>query len=200
MFKGSHISLAKYIVNNMEVSDIEDHKKAFYFGSILPDCTPSFLVKKHRMDETFDVLQKKIHKVTDGYNVDKGIGTVYCKNLGVITHYLADYFTYTHNNLFQGGFKEHFKYETRLKKTFKEYVKSDEARQIRSEERKINSIDELITFIKREHQNYLDVIEKVKDDCQFIVRVVYRVVDAIMKFFQGRQVSATGLLVAAYEA
>ena len=45
MRKKSHISLAKYLMNNMQVQDLNEHKKAFYIGSILPDIKPSFITK-----------------------------------------------------------------------------------------------------------------------------------------------------------
>ena len=50
MRKKSHISLAKYIVGSLEEQDLVKHKKAFYLGSILPDCKPSFLTVKHEIE------------------------------------------------------------------------------------------------------------------------------------------------------
>ena len=43
MRKKSHISLAWYLMNNEGMESLKHHKGAFYIGSILPDCIPSFL-------------------------------------------------------------------------------------------------------------------------------------------------------------
>ena len=105
MRKKSHISLAKFLMNNMEFKDLNEHKKAFYVGSILPDCSPSFLTRKHTIEETFPILINEIKKITVDYDMEQGITTYYCRHLGVVTHYLADYFTFPHNSNFQGNIK-----------------------------------------------------------------------------------------------
>ena len=60
MRKKSHISLAKYIVQDMQIPEMVEHRKAFYLGSILPDCVPSFLTTRHEFDGTFDQLKERI--------------------------------------------------------------------------------------------------------------------------------------------
>ena len=51
MRKKSHISLARYLVQNLDDRNLKKHKFAFYLGSILPDCKPSFVFKKHEIPE-----------------------------------------------------------------------------------------------------------------------------------------------------
>ena len=51
MRKKSHISLAWYLMNNEGMESVKHHKGAFYIGSILPDCIPSFLVRKHTIED-----------------------------------------------------------------------------------------------------------------------------------------------------
>jgi len=115
MRKKSHISLAKYIVNNMQVQDLNDHRKAFYIGSILPDLLPSFITKRHTIEATFQDLILEIKKITVDYDMNKGINSYYARHLGVITHYLSDYCTFPHNSIFEGSIKEHVYYEKDLK-------------------------------------------------------------------------------------
>ena len=62
MRKKSHISLAQYIVKDMEVPVMMDHRKAFYLGSILPDCKPSFLTQRHEFEGTFDMVSAGFHE------------------------------------------------------------------------------------------------------------------------------------------
>lgn len=182
MRKKSHISLAKYLMNNMNVPDLSDHRKAFYIGSILPDLKPSFLTRKHTIDDTFEILIDEIKKVTVEYDINKGISSYYARHLGVITHYLSDYCTFPHNGIFDGGFSEHCIYEKELKFSLKEYVQSDAAKRNRAQIQKSPSVEEIINFIQKTHKEYLKAIKNIKADIHFIIELCYKVVDSILMF------------------
>lgn len=184
MRKKSHISLAKYIINNMHTEELRIHKKAFYIGSILPDCVPSFITRKHSIDETFHILREEIRKVTEDYDVEKGMNGYYCRHLGVITHYIADYFTFPHNRIFTGTLKEHCNYESDLKKEFKEYVGCVQVRKGRDSQKVFHNVDDICDFILKMHEEYLNAIKVVKVDCLYIVDLCHRVIDAILLFFE----------------
>ena len=66
MRKKSHISLARYIVNNMEDNDLKKHKLSFYIGSVLPDIKPSFVYKRHEMDGTYPDISRHIERLSEG--------------------------------------------------------------------------------------------------------------------------------------
>ena len=68
MRKKSHISLARYIVNNMEDNDLKKHKLSFYIGSVLPDIKPSFVYKRHEMDGTYPDIRRHIERLSEGRN------------------------------------------------------------------------------------------------------------------------------------
>ena len=184
MRKKSHISLAKFLLNNMKVVDLSEHKKSFYVGSILPDLKLSFITKKHNIDETFDTLIEEIKKVTVDYDVNKGINRYYARHLGVITHYLADYCTYPHNSSYMGTITDHVYYEKELKFSLKEYVNLDMAQKDRKEYRTTQSPDEIIQFILKTHKEYLIALKAVKEDIKYIVYLCHKVVDAILWFFE----------------
>lgn len=185
MRKKSHISLAKYLMENMGVQDLSEHKKSFYIGSILPDLTPSFLTKRHNMEETFEILIDEIRKITTEYDMNKGINSYYARYLGVITHYLSDYCTFPHNSIFTGSIKEHLDYEKELKFSLKEYVNSEAAQRNRQKVQKFQTIDDIIRFIKKKHKEYLKALQKnVNADIHYIIDLCYKVVDAILAFFE----------------
>ncbi|SFR77031.1 zinc dependent phospholipase C family protein [Anaeromicropila populeti] len=184
MRKKSHISLAKYLLNSAGMEALQKHKKAFYVGSILPDCVPSFITRRHSIEETFAVLRDEICKITENYKVEKGAGSYYCRHLGVITHYVADYFTFPHNEIFSGSIKEHCIYEKHLKHALKEYVNSDTAQRIREKMRIFHSVDELLAYIWTMHAEYLKAIKEVGIDCHYIVELSHKVVDAILQFLE----------------
>ena len=115
MRKKSHISLARYIVNNMEDNDLKKHKLSFYIGSVLPDIKPSFVYKRHEMEGTYPDIRRHIERLSEGRKlVEKKKGRKYYMDLGQISHYLADYFTFPHNTIYPGNLKDHCYYEKEL--------------------------------------------------------------------------------------
>lgn len=184
MRKKSHISLAKFLMNNMQVNDLLVHKKSFYIGSILPDIKPSFLTKRHTIDETFEILIDEIKKITVNYDIDKGINRYYVRHLGVITHYLSDYCTFPHNDIFVGNISEHVFYEKELKHSLKAYVKSEENQRERNACQLVCSVDEIINYITETHKEYLKALKNVHKDIQYIIELCYKVVDLILSFFE----------------
>ena len=111
MRKKSHISLAWYLMNSEGMELIGSHKGSFYIGSILPDCVPSFFVRKHTFEDSFDILKKELGKLVSHFDVRKGADCYFCRHLGVIVHYIADYFTFPHNVNYPGKLKDHCVYE-----------------------------------------------------------------------------------------
>lgn len=184
MRKKSHISVAKYLMNSNGMECLQIHKKAFYIGSILPDCIPSFITRRHSIEETLHILKKEIDKITEDYDVNKGLSCYFCRHLGVITHYVADYFTFPHNATYPGSIKDHCVYEEDLKHAIRKYVKSDEAKRVRERNGLFKNSEEIITFIKGTHEEYLNLINAVKLDCEYIVELCHKVVDAILQLLE----------------
>ena len=182
--KKSHISVARYLMNSNGMECLQQHKKSFYIGSILPDCTPSFLTRRHSIDETLDILKKEIDNLTIHYDFEKGLSRYYCRHLGIITHYVADYFTFPHNKVYPGNLKDHCIYEEDLKHAIRSYVNSDEAKRVRETNGHFHTTDEIINFIKASHEKYLAAIKAVKLDCMYIIELCHRVVDAILQLFE----------------
>lgn len=184
MRKKSHISVARYLVNSTGMEYLQDYRKSFYLGSILPDCVPSFITRRHCIEDTIDILKKEIDNVTLNYDAEKGLTPYFCRHLGVITHYVADYFTFPHNAKFPGNIKDHCAYEEDLKHAIRKYVASNEAKKVREKNGLFGSSDEIIAFIYSAHKEYLNLINQVKLDCMYIVELCHKVVDAILQLFE----------------
>lgn len=184
MRKKSHISLSRFLVVNMNKEELLKHRKAFYFGSILPDCMPSFLTRRHTFDETFFIVRKEIENLIESHSINNEINSKFCRKLGVVTHYIADYFTFPHNKNFTGSLKDHCKYEKILKHKLREHVHTFECKRERLTETRFKTLDELFAFIHEVHQRYLMKLSEVKKDIQYIVDICFEVVDAIIRFVE----------------
>jgi hypothetical protein len=183
MRKKSHISLAKFLVNNMKEHKVIKYKKAFYLGSILPDLKPSFLTKRHTFEETFDILINEIKSITINYDVSKGVSRYFARHLGVITHYLADYFTLPHNSTYTGTITDHVYYEKELKYQLREYIEIEDIHSKAIQGQVLNTFDEIIQFITKTHKEYLEALKTVKEDIRYIIELCSKVVNAIVTLF-----------------
>lgn len=192
MRKKSHISLARYIVHSVDNQELIKHRKAFYIGSILPDCKPSFLTTKHEFSGTFSMVEDKIRQMISEYDPIEHSERSYAIDLGQVLHYIADYFTFPHNEIYQGNLKDHCVYEKELKFGLRTYIKSGEAAKANEAVAEIDSCDALMKFIKRAHQEYLNMKHSIEKDCLYIVRICQQVAEAILNLFrlQGNRKSA----------
>lgn len=185
MKKKSHISVAKYLVNSTGMESLLEHKKAFYFGSILPDCTISFLTRRHSVEETFHILEEEIKKITEDYDYNKGINGYFCRHLGIVTHYIGDYFTFPHNTFYNGTMREHCRYEKELKSYMVSYIKSQEPKKNKDRVR-MHTVEDICTFIQQMHKKYEQDVKVIKIDCEYIIALCRQVVEAILCFFEER--------------
>ncbi len=182
MRKKSHISLAKYIVDSLDEQTLPTHNKAFYLGSILPDCKPSFLTTKHEMQGTFFQVEAEIKRLSNGEGF-KNL-SAYFRDLGQVIHYVADYFTFPHNSNYSGTLRDHCTYEKKLKLSLKKYIQSGEAARNSRRARNFCSPEAICEFIKRAHEAYMDRNANVEKDCHMIVALCHQVVEGIIRLFQ----------------
>lgn len=196
MRKKSHIALTTYLIHNLDDIELKKHKYSFYIGSLLPDCVPSFITKRHCIEDTFHNLKEEIEKITIYNDVDKGLNSYYFLKLGVITHFIADYFTYPHNSIYEGNISAHCLYEKELKFVLKDYIKAytvDKEMPIiknlkMGELYFKKSVEDICNFIKEKHEEYLkqEIVHKI--DCEYILSVCKSVVDFIIHIFELRLV------------
>lgn len=107
----SHLVLSrriKEVINNKEEGNLKN--ASFKMGSIIPDISPDKKDMPHTIDASLPFLVKKIE---ESIKVGKGDNELSSKNLGIITHFLADYFCYAHNND-EMKLWEHLMYEQKL--------------------------------------------------------------------------------------
>ena len=195
MRKKSHISLAKYIVDSLGEQELQKHKKAFYLGSILPDCKPSFITIKHEMEGTFPKVQHELEELVERQKNAQINMRVFYRNLGEVIHYIADYFTFPHNPHYPGNLKDHCIYEEHLKRGLKEYIASGEAEKnsewVRLSVVNLKSTADICNFIRKAHETYVKLKNSVEDDCRHIVTLCHQVVVAVIRLIKRDSESQT---------
>ncbi|MBE5944590.1 MAG: hypothetical protein E7258_06690 [Lachnospiraceae bacterium] len=185
MRKKSHISLSRGIIHGLEDGKIS-HKLTFCLASIWPDCTPSFLVQRHCIDDTFELFQKKMDRFIKRFKAKKNIGLVSTFRMGVITHYLADYFTFPHNSHYEGGFKEHCIYEEELKHRMYSYIRKvkngeyDKIPQIMTNVKQVNQ------YVQKKHNSYMELEGNTLQDCDYSFTACLNVVASLIQIAQNK--------------
>ena len=183
MRKKSHITLARYLVNESRDKELRKHKYAFYLGSILPDIKPSCIYKRHEITETFSELQKQMEVLSETNTGDSEKGnSKYYRHLGEVSHYIADYFTYPHNEKFTGGFREHCSYEEDLKKQLRQHIQSGKAASRKKKYIEFSAPEALFDFVKKTHQDYLSGQNTVEGDISHIIPINSQVLRSITSF------------------
>lgn len=175
MRKKSHISLARFLVNASGDDVLRRRWKAFYVGSLLPDCRPSFLTVRHEYDETIDMVEHKIRGLMEDPEHHSEDSMRYMIDLGQVFHYIADYFTFPHNSNYPGSLKDHCIYEKYLKFGLRSYIRERAGALCAEEGEKLYSVEDILAYIHRNHQEYMEKYRSVEEDCEYITRVCLQV-------------------------
>jgi len=179
MRKKSHISLARFLVNGLENEILSRRWKAFYMGSLLPDCTPSFLTVRHEYDETIGLVEEKLRHLVELREKSKEDTFRYMLDLGQVFHYLADYFTFPHNHHYPGNLKDHCCYENDLKFGLRSYIREGNAVFYAESRQKIHSVEDILNYIQACHKEYTERLHNVEEDCEYITRVCSQVLTGL---------------------
>ncbi len=185
MRKKSHISLARFLVRKAGDDVLRRRWKAFYVGSLLPDCRPSFLTVRHEYEETFDLVERKIRSLTEDAGRRPEDSMRYMIDLGQIFHYIADYFTFPHNSNYSGSLKDHCIYEKYLKFRLRSYIRERACVLCAEEGEQLYSVEDILDYIRRNHREYMKESRSVEEDCEYITRVCLQVLAAMVYLVHG---------------
>lgn len=85
------------------------NRRYFVYGNMLPDFGPKYRASSHRKKFSWDRALGLINEIASGdYNMtSRQLST----KLGVLTHYLCDFFTFPHTDEFEKSFVKHEVYE-----------------------------------------------------------------------------------------
>ncbi|MDE7318850.1 MAG: zinc dependent phospholipase C family protein [Lachnospiraceae bacterium] len=185
MRKKSHISLARFLVRKAGDDVLRRRWKAFYVGSLLPDCRPSFLTVRHEYDETIDLVEHKIRRLMEDTARRPEDSMRYMIDLGQVFHYIADYFTFPHNSNYPGSLKDHCVYEKYLKFGLRAYIRERAYALCVDDKERLYSVEDILDYIRRNHQEYMEAYRSVEEDCEYITRVCLQVLAAMVYLVHG---------------
>lgn len=139
--------------------NIKIDRLSFMYGNIKPDLRPNLVNIPHYKDSAMEFVQGEIKKLTS-YSLPKSRkwSKQLSERMGVITHYLSDFFCYAHSEFFQGDLVAHLLYESRLWYYFQRHPKTVKY------SRKLlpcdiqSSAENIFNYIEEAHNRYLNII------------------------------------------
>lgn len=126
MILNTHLTISNALIENLDSSkSFFISEKNFIYGNIKPDMTSKYVLHKHYLKESFDMIIRKIKSlcklsldfIEKYFSISK-----FSQELGVICHFLCDFFCVPHSQRweFSHSFKKHVIYEKDLQSIAKD--------------------------------------------------------------------------------
>lgn len=109
----AHITMGRYLYSYFKKNlNLELDKTTFVSWNFLPDIAPSLFKLSHFKKDIYDLIMGKAqHLANEGESMSK---EEFSKQLGILCHFMADFFCYAHAEYFEGSKIEHLKYELKM--------------------------------------------------------------------------------------
>ena len=168
MQKRSHKLLASTLLKNQHGFTARRFELAFLFGSFQPDCNPltylkgslrAYKLRGHNYSNSSLYIAAHIVSLRRHQNWTMW---QYC-TLGKLTHYLADAFTYPHNETYPESLLAHRQYEDQLRTYLAEYLQ--QCSLLRQQFR-----EDLAAALEELHRQYLEQRSTMQRDVQYILQ------------------------------
>lgn len=112
MNRKCHITMAESIWELMHFKHgIVLDRDTFVYGNTKPDRTLAFFFTRHTIQDTFAMVVKEIYALANFNRNPSFSFKEFSFRLGLLCHYITDYFCFPHNSVFQGNLREHMRYE-----------------------------------------------------------------------------------------
>lgn len=112
-----HLNIAAQIADQLEhLYQIKINRWGFYLGNILPDLQHNRIPVDHFFSSSWPTIQRladQIHPKADPI-LANGMTTFHSVNIGMICHFISDYFCHAHTEAFGSSLIRHFVYEAQM--------------------------------------------------------------------------------------
>ena len=168
MLPQSHAIMAKLIHQDVKAQfQVELNKKQLIYGSIKPDIYSGFPKLKHFKTHSFREICHEIALLTSAAVEDNTDAlSRFSQQLGIVTHYVADYFCVPHNDrkTYHKHFMIHLKYENELHGLFKQYAGEAASSREKQSWLDFSNVTHVMNYIDDLHGQYQDKGESYLND------------------------------------
>lgn len=111
----SHFAMAQLIYSSMKARGIDLNLVPFVYGNICPDYSPKILINPHFTKTCTKNINERIFRLSKRHvAVGTRLDADYAVDLGMLCHFLCDFFCFAHSKDFAENLKQHFAYEDEL--------------------------------------------------------------------------------------
>lgn len=182
----SHTTVAHYLLDYVEKTDgVSFDRKAFVFGNLKPDLKGEYLTKRHYPSLMFEEVMQRIRDFAAKFHIGEHNGARISEELGVICHYITDFFSFPHNDdIYEHGLFAHYVYEKRTSFTLFKRINEEKfdgwAKPLMADIPQ--TPDALIASITAQHKSYVAQPEhSISDDVFHICRMLTTVVMSMIR-------------------
>lgn len=172
MLPQTHMLISSYLYHEISTEyNICFSKFYFSLGSLMPDFCIKYKLKKHYMDKSFEMVLDMINNLY--IDISKGKVSIhsFSYRLGLITHYLSDYFCFAHNNKhFTKNLLDHFIYEKNIHLYFTSIANFKEFDNV---EISFDDKESIRNFILSIHNQYMNTNPSYEKDVYYTLNMVY---------------------------
>lgn len=121
MKSASHFAMAQLLYTAMRSRGCDLNLVPFIYGNIAPDYSPKIIIKPHFTRVCEKQIDARIHSLSKKHVSKSGrLDADYAVELGMLCHYLCDYFCFAHSKEFFENLKVHRAYESDLDEFLRE--------------------------------------------------------------------------------
>lgn len=173
MFAVTHKMIAQKVFDalNEELGIVLDRKSLLH-GSIAPDLYPSMLFKSHGKKSSFEFVQRKIQSLAEEVIPANRKGlSVFSLKLGIIIHFVSDYFCKAHNESRYDNMLLHYIYERKLKRYFSRWINEYHAAAAFKKLTSWKPCDNIVELIEEKHREYTSLKSSLSMDMEYSIYV-----------------------------
>lgn len=177
MITSTHILFSKVLYENcMKDLNFKLDKYKFMYGNIKPDIFCNYFKDNHTIKGSIQIVEESSKKLINGKN---NIGE-FSVELGVICHYVCDYFCiyhteeYANNNIF-----EHISYEKRLHNKALDMIKN---KKIKIKARTNLPKEDIVEFIYKMQEIYFNEKQSLIRDITYALETANTIAEWIVYY------------------
>ncbi len=108
----THAALATKIYAAVSrVAPLKLDRRWFLYGNIYPDVSHYLVSAPHFADQSMGFVRRRILALCEYPVMGENLDAVYSMQLGILSHYLCDFFCHVHSSAYRGSMRGHFLYE-----------------------------------------------------------------------------------------
>lgn len=184
----THIMIAETLYQRLSKKMFLD-RKAFYYGNIKPDLSPQCLRNPHILDNYLFLIHHDSNRLIEEKPPTKELSV----ELGVICHYVCDFFCYCHlDRALYHRFFFHFIYEIRLHLAMCRILFKRELRLKRGEKKHGNNFASMIVEMRNEYMTKQKTLQR---DIEYALRTSLLTCEVIYLLSQSSSEPAEAFLL-----